>query len=306
MITYPSTHGVFEATIREICNIVHHHGGQVYLDGANMNAQIGLCKPGQFGADVCHLNLHKTFCIPHGGGGPGVGPIGVKEHLRDFLPTEQLGEKSDSIGLVSGSPFGSASILIISWAYIRLMGGEGLRSASQIAILSANYIAKKIHESFPVLYKGNEGLVAHECIIDLRKFQKDLGVTVEDVAKRLIDYGFHAPTMAWPVPGTLMIEPTESESLEELNRFCDALISIKSELDKISTEEWQKDSNPLKNAPHTLDDLLESEWGFPYSREVAVKPNKVPIKFWPKVSRVDNAAGDRQLICQCLPLEAYS
>ncbi len=306
MITYPSTHGVFEQSITEICDIVHARGGQVYLDGANMNAQIGLCKPGKFGADVCHLNLHKTFCIPHGGGGPGVGPIGVKDHLKDFLPSKKVNADDQSIGMISGSPFGSASILIISWAYIRLMGGDGLRHASEVAILSANYIAKKLDESFPVLYKGNKDLVAHECIVDLRSLQKSVGITVEDVAKRLIDYGFHAPTMAWPVPGTLMIEPTESESLEEIDRFCDAMISIRREISHIETKEWSPEVNPLKNAPHVLEDMTGSVWGHPYSMQVAVLPSGAAQKFWPKVSRVDNALGDRQLICQCLPLDAYS
>jgi glycine dehydrogenase len=306
MVTYPSTHGVFEEGIREICQIVHDHGGQVYMDGANMNALVGLCRPADFGADVCHLNLHKTFCIPHGGGGPGVGPIGVKAHLTPYLPGHplvNLGRKS-GIGPVSEAPYGSASILGISWIYIRLMGPEGLSHASSVAIASANYIASRLSPFFPVLYKGKNGQVAHECIIDLRQFKKSAGIEVEDVAKRLMDYGFHAPTMSWPVPGTMMIEPTESESKAELDRFCDAMISIYGEIRAIETGEADREDNVLKWSPHTAQDLLADVWDRSYSRESAAYPAPWTRehKFWPVVGRIDNVYGDRNLFCSCVPV----
>ncbi len=307
MVTYPSTHGVFEEGIREICQIVHHHGGQVYMDGANMNALVGLCRPADFGADVCHLNLHKTFCIPHGGGGPGVGPIGVKAHLAPYLPGHplvNLGRKS-AIGPVSEAPYGSAGILGISWIYIRLMGPEGLSHASSVAIASANYVASRLAPFFPVFYKGKNGLVAHECIIDLRQFKKSAGIEVEDVAKRLMDYGFHAPTMSWPVPGTMMIEPTESESKAELDRFCDAMISIYGEIRAIETGEADREDNVLKWSPHTAQDLLADTWERSYSRESAAYPAPWTRehKFWPVVGRIDNVYGDRNLFCSCLPVD---
>ncbi len=306
MVTYPSTHGVFEEGIREICNWVHEAGGQVYMDGANMNAQIGLCRPAEFGADVCHLNLHKTFCIPHGGGGPGVGPICVKSHLAPFLPSHPLvamgGEQA--MGPVAAAPWGSASILAISYSYIRMMGSEGLRQASVVAILNANYMAKRLHPYFPVLYRGAKGLVAHECIIDLRALKQSAGIEVEDVAKRLMDFGFHAPTISWPVAGTMMIEPTESESKAELDRFCDAMIAIHAEAVAVAEGRLDKTNNPLKNAPHSLG-VMGGEWNRPYSRDQAVFP--LPWvkqnKFWPSVSRVDNAYGDRNLVCACPPWE---
>jgi glycine dehydrogenase len=307
MVTYPSTHGVFEEGIKEICQIVHDHGGQVYMDGANMNAMVGLCRPADFGADVCHLNLHKTFCIPHGGGGPGVGPIGVKAHLAPYLPSHplvDLGRKS-GIGPVSEAPYGSASILGISWIYIRLMGPEGLSYASSVAIASANYVASRLAPFFPVLFKGKNGLVAHECIIDLRQFKKSAGIEVEDVAKRLMDYGFHAPTMSWPVPGTMMIEPTESESKAELDRFCDAMISIYGEIRAIETAEADREDNVLKWSPHTAQDLLADIWDRTYSRESAAYPAPWTRehKFWPVVGRIDNVYGDRNLFCSCVPVE---
>jgi glycine dehydrogenase len=307
MVTYPSTHGVFEEGIRKICQIVHDHGGQVYMDGANMNALVGLCRPADFGADVCHLNLHKTFCIPHGGGGPGVGPIGVKAHLAPYLPGHplvDLGRKS-AIGPVSEAPYGSAGILGISWIYIRLMGPEGLSHASSVAIASANYVASRLAPFFPVLYKGKNGLVAHECIIDLRQFKKSAGIEVEDVAKRLMDYGFHAPTMSWPVPGTMMIEPTESESKAELDRFCDAMISIYGEIRAIETGEADREDNVLKWAPHTAQDLLADTWDRSYSRESAAYPASWTRehKFWPVVGRIDNVYGDRNLFCSCVPVD---
>ncbi|WP_137886887.1 aminomethyl-transferring glycine dehydrogenase [Pseudomonas sp. 2FE] len=304
MITYPSTHGVFEEGIREICAIIHDNGGQVYIDGANMNAMVGLCAPGQFGGDVSHLNLHKTFCIPHGGGGPGVGPIGVKAHLAPFLPGHaQMARKE---GAVSAAPFGSASILPITWMYIRMMGGAGLRRASQLAILNANYIARRLEEHYPVLYTGSNGLVAHECILDLRPLKDSSGISVDDVAKRLIDYGFHAPTMSFPVAGTLMIEPTESESKEELERFCDAMIRIREEIRAVETGELDPEDNPLKNAPHTAAELV-GDWTHPYSRELAVYPSAslLEAKYWPPVGRVDNVFGDRNLVCACPSIEAY-
>jgi len=304
MITYPSTHGVFEAGITRICDIIHAHGGQVYLDGANMNAMVGLCAPGKFGGDVSHLNLHKTFCIPHGGGGPGVGPIGVKAHLAPFLPGHA--HMAHKEGAVCAAPYGSASILPITWMYIRMMGGEGLKRASQLAILSANYIARRLEEHYPVLYTGENGLVAHECILDLRPLKDSSGISVEDVAKRLIDFGFHAPTMSFPVAGTLMVEPTESESKEELDRFCEAMICIREEIRAVENGTLDKLDNPLKNAPHTASELV-GEWRHRYARELAVYP--LPAlrdnKYWPPVGRVDNVYGDRNLACACPPLSLY-
>ncbi len=308
MVTYPSTHGVFEEGIQEVCKIVHAHGGQVYMDGANLNAQVGLAKPGEIGADVCHLNLHKTFAIPHGGGGPGMGPIAVARHLAPFLPGHPLvkvgGERA--IGPISAAPWGSASILTISWMYMVLMGGEGLKQATEVAILNANYMAKRLEPHFPIVYRGKQGRVAHEFILDLRPFKQTAGIEVEDVAKRLQDYGFHAPTMSWPVAGTLMIEPTESEPLAELDRFCDAMISIRQEIQAVADGKLDRQDNPLKNAPHTAE-MLAGEWGHPYSREQAAFP--VPglrhTKYWPPVGRVDNAYGDRNLVCTCEPLESY-
>lgn len=308
MVTYPSTHGVFEEGIREICDLVHAAGGQVYMDGANLNAQVGLCRPGDIGADVCHLNLHKTFSIPHGGGGPGMGPIGVARHLAAFLPGHSViptgGEKA--IGEVSQAPWGSASILPISWMYIRMMGAEGLAQASKIAILNANYIASRLAPYFPVLYKGSRGFVAHECILDLREWKTRAGIEVEDVAKRLMDYGFHSPTMSWPVPGTLMVEPTESESLAELDRFCDAMIAIHGELAAVEEGRLDKNDNPLKNAPHTAECVTADAWPHAYPREMAAFP--LPWlrenKFWPAVRRVDNVYGDRHLFCTCAPMDS--
>ena len=304
MITYPSTHGVFEEAIGEICAIIHDNGGQVYIDGANMNAMVGLCAPGKFGGDVSHLNLHKTFCIPHGGGGPGVGPIGVKSHLAPFLPGHAHMENKQ--GAVCAAPFGSASILPITWMYIRMMGGAGLKRASQMAILLANYIARRLEEHYPVLYTGCNGLVAHECILDLRPLKDSSGISVDDVAKRLIDFGFHAPTMSFPVAGTLMIEPTESESKEELDRFCEAMIRIREEIRAVENGSLDKDDNPLKNAPHTAAEIA-GEWSHPYSREQAVYPlaTLVEGKYWPPVGRVDNVFGDRNLVCACPSIESY-
>lgn len=308
MITYPSTHGVFEEAVQEICDIIHQYGGQVYMDGANMNAQVGLTNPATIGADVCHLNLHKTFCIPHGGGGPGMGPIGVKKHLAPFLPNHVMGGEKHAQGIhaVAAAPFGSASILPISYAYIAMMGPEGLTQATKAAILHANYIKARLEKAYPVLYTNEKGRVAHEMIIDCRAFKK-VGVEVEDIAKRLMDYGFHAPTVSFPVPGTLMIEPTESESKAELDRFCDALLAIREEIAEIERGEYPKDNNVLKNAPHTAEMLTASEWKYPYSREKAAYP--LPYlrqrKFWVPVRRVDNAYGDRNLVCSCLPVSAY-
>lgn len=307
MVTYPSTHGVFEETVRDICAKIHEAGGQVYLDGANMNAQVGLCRPGDFGADVCHLNLHKTFCIPHGGGGPGVGPICVAAHLSPFLPGHSVVpmEGKHLVGEVSQAPWGSASILVIPWMYIAMMGGDGLLDATKIAILNANYIAARLASYYPVLYKGRSGRVAHECILDLRDWKQRAGIEVEDVAKRLMDYGFHAPTMSWPVPGTLMVEPTESESREELDRFCDAMISIHAELSAIEAGTADKSNNVLKNAPHTAEVVIDDQWDRPYSRTQAAFPAPwlKEHKFWPAVGRIDNVYGDRNVFCSCLPVE---
>ena len=309
MITYPSTHGVFEEKIRRICEIVHAHGGQVYMDGANMNAQVGLCRPGDIGADVCHLNLHKTFCIPHGGGGPGMGPIGVAAHLVPFLPghpVTKLGG-TQAIGPISAAPYGSASILAIPWVYIALMGGDGLTKATKVAILNANYMAKRLEKHYPVLYTGKNGTVAHEFIIDVRPFKDTAGIEANDIAKRLMDFGFHAPTMSFPVAGTLMIEPTESESKVELNRFCDAMIAIRAEIQDIADGRVPREDNPLKNAPHTPDAVTTTEWTHPYSREQAAFPAPWvrESKFWPSVARIDQAYGDRHLICACPPMDSY-
>jgi glycine dehydrogenase len=310
MVTYPSTHGVFEGSIREICAIVHEHGGQVYMDGANMNAQVGLCRPGDIGADVCHLNLHKTFCIPHGGGGPGMGPIGVAKHLAPFLPGHPLVnlEHAQACGTVSAAPWGSAVILPISWAYIALMGYDGLAEATKIAILSANYIARRLAGHYDVLYTGPGGLVAHECIIDTRPFKASAGVEVEDIAKRIIDYGFHPPTVSFPVPGTLMIEPTESESKEELDRFCDAMIAIRQEIRDVEEGRANRENNLLTNAPHTLQQVIADGWDRPYARERAAYPSQSvrEHKIWPTVGRIDSAFGDRNLVCVCPPMEAYA
>jgi glycine dehydrogenase len=310
MVTYPSTHGVFEEAIKKICATVHEHGGQVYMDGANMNAQVGLCRPGDIGADVCHLNLHKTFCIPHGGGGPGVGPIGVAAHLAKYLPSKNVTDPTPkgSVGPVAAAPWGSASILLISWAYIQMMGAAGLTQATKVAILNANYVAHRLGKHFPVVYVGTKGRVAHECILDVRPFKKSAGIEVDDVAKRLMDYGFHAPTMSFPIAGTLMVEPTESESLAELDRFCDAMIAIREEIRQVEDGSWPKDDNPLKHAPHTIEACVSNEWKHAYSREVAAFPTPYTRerKFWPSVGRLNNALGDRKLICSCLPIEAYA
>ncbi|WP_416193951.1 aminomethyl-transferring glycine dehydrogenase [Nitrobacter sp. TKz-YC01] len=310
MITYPSTHGVFEERIREICDIVHGHGGQVYLDGANMNAQVGLSRPGDYGADVSHLNLHKTFCIPHGGGGPGMGPIGVKAHLAPFLPGHPAIDDAtpSAVGPVSAAPFGSASILTISYIYILMMGSEGLKRATEVAILNANYIAQRLDPHFPVLYRNVKGRVAHECIIDPRALKAKTGVTVDDIAKRLIDYGFHAPTMSFPVPGTLMIEPTESESKAELDRFCDAMIAIRHEIAEIEAGRWKVEASPLRHAPHTAHDIADDAWSRPYSRAQGCFPSgsSRSDKYWCPVGRVDNAYGDRNLVCSCPPMEDYA
>ncbi|WP_327322177.1 aminomethyl-transferring glycine dehydrogenase [Streptomyces sp. NBC_01210] len=309
MITYPSTHGVFEEHVADICAQVHDAGGQVYVDGANLNALVGLAKPGKFGGDVSHLNLHKTFCIPHGGGGPGVGPVGVRAHLAPYLPNHPLQPTAGpetGVGPISAAPWGSAGILPISWAYVRLMGGEGLKRATQVAVLAANYIAKRLEPHYPVLYTGPAGLVAHECIVDLRPLSKATGVSVDDIAKRLIDYGFHAPTMSFPVAGTLMIEPTESEDLNEIDRFCDTMIAIRGEIEKVASGEWPAEDNPLRNAPHTAA-ALGGEWEHAYSRDEAVFPAGVSAadKYWPPVRRIDGAFGDRNLVCSCPPLDEY-
>jgi len=309
MITYPSTHGVFEEDIREICDIIHTHGGQVYMDGANMNAQVGLTSPGVIGADVCHLNLHKTFSIPHGGGGPGMGPIAVAKHLAPFLPGHPViktgGEKA--ISAISATPYGSSSILLISYAYMLMLGGDGMRAATEQAIINANYIKERLKGHYDVLYAGRNGHVGHEMIIDLRRFRKEAGVEVEDIAKRLMDYGFHAPTVSWPVPGTMMIEPTESESREELDRFCEAMIHIYKEMQEIAAGKAGKEDNVLKNAPHTAEEVTSDNWEHAYSREQAAFPADYIRfnKFWPAVARVDNTYGDRNLVCACPPMEEY-
>ncbi|MDR7344629.1 glycine dehydrogenase [Pantoea alhagi] len=307
MVTYPSTHGVYEETIREVCQIVHQYGGQVYLDGANMNAQVGITTPGYIGADVSHLNLHKTFCIPHGGGGPGMGPIGVKAHLAPFVPGHsvvQVDEMLTQQGAVSAAPFGSASILPISWMYIRMMGAEGLKQASSVAILNANYIASRLQSAYPVLYTGRDNRVAHECILDIRPLKEQTGISELDIAKRLIDYGFHAPTMSFPVAGTLMVEPTESEGKAELDRFIDAMLAIRMEIDRVADGEWPLEDNPLVNAPHTQQELV-GEWAHPYSRELAVFPAGSANKYWPTVKRLDDVFGDRNLFCSCVPISDY-
>jgi len=316
MLTYPSTHGVYEEDVRVVCDLVHEAGAQVYIDGANLNALVGLARPGEFGGDVSHLNLHKTFCIPHGGGGPGVGPIGVGAHLVPFLPGDPLAAGPDvavrtspvPAAPVTAAEFGSAGILSISWAYVALMGGEGLRRATEVAVLSANYLAARLDAHFPVLYTGPNGLVAHECILDLRQITKDTGVTAEDVAKRLMDYGFHAPTLSFPVPGTLMIEPTESEDLAELDRFVDALIAIRREIDDVASGRWPVADSPLRGAPHTAASVTADTWTHPYGRELAAFPlaSLRADKYWPPVRRIDGAYGDRHLVCSCPPIEAYS
>lgn len=306
MLTYPSTHGVFEEGVRDICALVHEHGGQIYFDGANLNALVGLARPGDLGADVCHMNLHKTFCIPHGGGGPGVGPIGVKEHLKPFLPGHVALETGNA---VAAAPFGSASILPITWMYIRMMGADGLKRATEIAILNANYIAERLKDHYPVLYRGRNGRVAHECILDTRIFKESAGIGVEDIAKRLIDFGFHAPTMSWPVAGTLMVEPTESEPKQELDRFCEAMTGIASEAARVAEGKWSRDDNPLVNAPHTAAELMSDAWKHAYSRNEAAFPAgslEWSSKYWPPVSRVDNVAGDRNLVCACPPVEVLA
>ena len=313
MITYPSTHGVFEEGVQELCEIIHQHGGQVYIDGANMNALVGTAAPGHFGGDVSHLNLHKTFCIPHGGGGPGVGPVAVRSHLAKFLPcsyTAGTASKWNDLEWmrISAAPFGSASILPISWMYVAMMGAAGLAKATETAIVSANYVAKKLENFYPVLYKGNKGLVAHECILDLRPQQKESGISNEDVAKRLMDFGFHAPTMSFPVPGTLMIEPTESESKFELDRFIEAMVAIAEEIRKVTNGSFDKENNPLKNAPHTAEVILANEWNRPYTREEAAYPvgRLRKNKYWPPVGRADNVYGDRNLFCTCVPISEYA
>jgi glycine dehydrogenase len=309
MVTYPSTHGVYEEGIGDMCALVHEHGGQVYIDGANLNALLGLAQPGRFGGDVSHLNLHKTFCIPHGGGGPGVGPVAVAEHLVPFLPSHPMHPRPEhraGIGPVSAAPFGSAGILPISWAYVRLLSGDGLAHATKSAVLAANYVAARLAPSYPILYRGKNDLVAHECIVDLRALTRATGVTVDDVAKRLIDYGFHAPTVSFPVAGTLMVEPTESENLAELDRFCDAMIAIRAEIDDVRAGRWAVEDSPLRGAPHTATALV-SGWDRPYDREVAVFPmGDAADKYWPPVARINQAYGDRHLVCTCPPVEAYA
>jgi glycine dehydrogenase len=310
MITYPSTHGVFEQDIVEICALVHQHGGQVYLDGANMNALVGIARPGKFGADVSHLNLHKTFCIPHGGGGPGAGPIGVKAHLAPFLPghvVRRIDKVGDQNTSVSSAPFGSAGILPIPWVYVTLMGGAGLRKATQVAILSANYLATRLAPYYSILYTGANNRVAHECIIDIRPIKERSGISEEDIAKRLIDYGFHAPTMSFPVPGTLMVEPTESEPLSELDRLCEAMIAIHKEITAVEERRADPVNNVLRNAPHTLRDITDAAWPHPYSRAEAAYPlaSLHADKYWAPVNRIDNVYGDRHLFCVCPPVESY-
>ena len=312
MVTYPSTHGVFESRITDVCALVHEYGGQVYLDGANLNALVGVAKPGEFGADVSHLNLHKTFCIPHGGGGPGVGPVAVREHLAPFLPGHfqrpEAGPDDGGLGVIAAAPWGSAGILPISWAYITMMGGTGLLTATEVAILNANYVAHRLREHYPVLYTGPGGLVAHECILDLRPITRATDVSVEDVAKRLIDFGFHAPTMSFPVAGTLMIEPTESESLAELDRFCDAMIAIREEIARVERGEWKVADSPLRHAPHPAADVAVDDWYRSYPRDLAAFPvdSLRSDKYWPPVSRIDNAYGDRNVVCACPPVSAYA
>jgi glycine dehydrogenase len=307
MITYPSTHGVYEPDVREVCDLVHAHGGQVYIDGANLNALVGLARPGQFGGDVSHLNLHKTFCIPHGGGGPGVGPVAVRAHLAHYLPTDPLLQSGGLPAPVSAANHGSAGILPITWAYLALMGADGLRSATEHAVLSANYVARRLDPYFPVLFSGVAGLVAHECILDLRALTKATGVTAEDVAKRLIDYGFHAPTLSFPVSGTLMVEPTESENRAELDRFVDAMIAIHGEITQIDAGVWPLEDSPLRQAPHTADLVTADEWELPYSRRIAAYPAAAPhgLKYWPPVRRIDGVYGDRNLVCACPSPEAF-
>jgi glycine dehydrogenase len=319
MITYPSTHGVYEHEVAEICRLVHASGGQVYVDGANLNALLGFARFGDFGGDVSHLNLHKTFCIPHGGGGPGVGPVAAKAHLAPFLPGHVFAQEAEHLQAdgtpvvhggapISAAPYGSPSILPISWAYVRMMGLEGLADATASAVLAANYVAARLAPHFPVLYTGDNGLVAHECILDLRGITAASGVSVDDVAKRLVDYGFHAPTMSFPVAGTLMVEPTESEDLAEIDRFIDAMIGIRAEIDAVAAGEWPVEDNPLRNAPHTAQSVIEGEWSHPYDRERAVYPVKSLIrgKYWPPVRRIDQAYGDRNLVCACPPPEAFA
>ncbi|MEC8428617.1 MAG: aminomethyl-transferring glycine dehydrogenase subunit GcvPB, partial [Pseudomonadota bacterium] len=310
MVTYPSTHGVFEEGIVDLCERIHAIGAQVYIDGANMNALVGIAAPGKFGGDVSHLNLHKTFCIPHGGGGPGMGPIGVGEHLKPYLaghPVQEVPDTDPSNGTISAAPWGSASILPISWMYIKMMGKHGMKSATEYAILNANYVARKLGEAYPILYTGTNGFVAHECLLDLRPLKESSGITEEDIAKRLNDFGFHAPTMSFPVAGTLMIEPTESESQEELDRFIEAMLTIRNEIDQVEKGEYPADNNPLHNAPHTQDDIMADEWTLPYSREVAARPAAwlKEHKVWPTVNRIDNVYGDRNLVCTCPSVENY-
>ena len=301
MVTYPSTHGVFETNIKDICKKIHNAGGQVYMDGANMNAQVGLTSPGFIGADVCHLNLHKTFSIPHGGGGPGMGPIGVKQHLTEYLPQHFFTDTNYTNGVVASAPYGSASIILISYGYVKMLGKEGVKEATKVAIFNANYIKTRLETTLKVLFKGSSGHIAHELIVDFREYKKSAGIEVEDIAKRLMDYGFHAPTISWPVPGTLMIEPTESESKAELDRFCDALLEIHKEIKEIESGVADRNQNVLKNAPHTLEELTADTWQHPYSRKKAAYPldfikNR---KFWPRVNRINQAHGDRNLICTC-------
>jgi len=312
MITYPSTHGVFEPRIKEMCELVHEHGGQVYMDGANMNAQVGLCRPADIGSDVSHLNLHKTFCIPHGGGGPGMGPIGVRSHLAPFLPTHPVinpslhGEGKEGVGPVSAAPWGSPAILPISYAYIALMGGEGLKRATQVAILNANYMAKRLGSHYKILYNGESGYVAHEFILDCKEFKNTANVEAIDIAKRLMDYGFHAPTVSFPVTNCLMVEPTESEDLGELDRFCEAMVSIRQEIKNIETGVFDKENNPLKMAPHTKEVVTSDDWNRPYARKLAAMPAPwCTYKMWPTVGRVDDQYGDKHLVCTCPPIESY-
>jgi glycine dehydrogenase len=308
MVTYPSTHGVYEHGIVELCEIVHEHGGQVYVDGANLNALLGHAQPGEFGGDVSHLNLHKTFCIPHGGGGPGVGPVAAAEHLVPFLPSHPLHPviaRREGIGAISAAPYGSAGILPIPYAYIAMMGADGFAEATSVAVLSANYVAKRLETAFPVLYSGDHGLVAHECILDVRPSVKTADLSVDDVAKRLIDYGFHAPTMSFPVAGTLMVEPTESEDLAELDRFCDAMLAIRSEIDAVAAREYPAEDNPLANAPHAARELLDWTHGYPIATG-CFPSGSTEDKYWPPVARVDQAYGDRNLACACPPIEAFA